>query len=408
MKRWQSKAVALLALGMSLGMAVSAYAKVKEYDDGRKAEGNWVADKLEGPGRFYYTDGRRLEAFWVHHSLEGPGIIYEKDGSRRIWSYFDNKLNGLAVTVNKDGTTSNPGVWEMDSEKKDITLESWDGAKGIHYYAEDKTDINDGQAIACYPTGSIYIGDFKNGKRDGWGTFYYADKGWHTGEWKNDMRNGVGYYSFPNDSQYLYKAGIWTNDQCEGGTLSYDKEDGVLISMEKNNKANGPGVLIKGDKTVLFCEYKDGKIENSNPDIYTNQEGHQYIGVTNGKNGSGLMLTKSGAVHIGNFKDGNAEGQGFHYWPSSETPWCIYEGSFKTNQRTDGTLFWPYGTYFKGTFQEDGAGGLAYKNGIYRSFQSYSEGSYDVNSKLYTGSYTSFNKDGSSTITKYKDGKKQQ
>lgn len=403
MKRWKMAAALILMLGLSAGTAVGAYAQEKELDNGNKAEGLWISDKREGPGRIYYKDGRVFEGFYVHDSLEGAGIIYQTDGARNIYSYYNNKANGLALKISKDGEAK-ASFYEDHKLKEDMELQSWELIDGTHYYAKAKTDIDGGKAIAVYKDGTIYVGDFKNGKRNGWGSCFYSNGSCHTGEWKDDAKDGVGYLSFSQDNSNLFMTGYWVKNKRQGGGYQYNKKNCTLVNIHKDGKAEGPAAYIKEDNSVTFCTYKEGKLseDDSAGDVYTDDKGNRFLGVKDGKNGTGLEVTSKGIVYIGDFKDGQAEGNTLTYWPDTKV---IFQGTVKAGMGVEGTVSWPHGSWYKGTFRDDEKN--TKEKGIWRSLDKhyYYEGTLTPDNKFDTGNLTFFNKDGYSGVKKYKDTK---
>lgn len=402
MKRWKFKTVTILTLCMSLGIAAASYGETRTTNNGTKIEGTWISDNQEGPGRIYYSDGQVFEGFWHKGKLEGTGISYETDGSKGIWFYYNDQTNGLGLRI-KSGGEVDAGIWEDHKRKEDASLSYWKDSEGTRYYAKNKEDINDGKAIALYSNGRIYLGEFHNGKREGWGTLYYTNGDWHMGQWKNDMKNGAGYYSFNKDYDALYHMGIWKDDKQQGGDVQYGKDDNTLITNNKDDLAEGPSVLLHADGSAVFYEYKNNKISNNNPEIYTDHDGCRFIGGTDGKSGSGLRLMKSGSVYIGGFNDMKPEGYGFCFWPDSRN---IFEGQWKNGKRTEGTIVFFSGGFYTGTFWDGEQNRM--KTGDYRSFRRFETGTCSSeDSSLVTGTRITFNKDGSSSTTTLKDGIKQ-
>ena len=104
-----------------------------------------------------------------------------------------------------------------------------------HYYGD--TDLREKRDVDS----SVYIGNWKNGKKHGKGswTYYHPGKSnqrWrivYEGEWKDDKRHGEGYcYYDPGDSY----TGEWANDKWEGkGTFSH-WAGGIQEGLWKNGK----------------------------------------------------------------------------------------------------------------------------------------------------------------------------
>lgn len=49
---------------------------IYEWSDGRKFEGQWKNNKMEGYGVFTWPDGRRYEGEYVDDKKEGKGVFY--------------------------------------------------------------------------------------------------------------------------------------------------------------------------------------------------------------------------------------------------------------------------------------------------------------------------------------------
>lgn len=49
---------------------------VYEWSDGRKYEGQWKNNKMEGYGIFTWPDGRRYEGEYIDDKKEGKGVFY--------------------------------------------------------------------------------------------------------------------------------------------------------------------------------------------------------------------------------------------------------------------------------------------------------------------------------------------
>lgn len=396
MKRWKIAAAAVLAMGLSMGMSAGVYAQEKEYSNGKKAEGVWISGKQQGPGRIPTKNGNELEGFLCNDSLEGGAICYNIDGSRYIYTFYDGLTNGIGLAITKDNKVF-PLFYEDGKQKESVTVNNWEGTDGTLYYARKKEDLMDGKGIAIYPfENTIYVGEFKNLKREGWGTLFYPNKDRYIGEWKNDTMDGPGFYAYPKFSYYLYKSGIWTKGKCQGGVYYYSSRDTILIGTETDDLLQGTIAQINADGTTSLYEYKDGKPSGKSK-IYTDKEGNQFVGVKKGKTGSGLKLSKSGTVSIGNFRDGLPNGQVFTFWPDSL---IMYDGVCEAGKRTAGTLFWPYGRSYAGTYREDKSS--SFFIGRERDFRALADGVFSETSNFSSGTYTRYYKDGSCETKTYK------
>ncbi len=200
---------------------------------------------------------------------------------------------------------------------------------------------------------------------------------------------------FPEGGDYLYKSAVWTKDKCQDIVFYYTEDDNIYLVPNKDSKDHGLGVKIEADGTVVFLEYKDGKVTNAKPDMYEDTTGNLYAG-TDGKKGSGVKVTKQGKIQIGSFKDGYLDGQGFVY---SVDSMARDEGIYKRGLLAEGVSIQANGSYYKGTYEY--GKGSPWGKGFYRSFRESMEATFGD----YTGIHTIFNKDGSSTKDFLMDGK---
>ena len=113
--------------------------KIKKYKDG-KYEGEFVNDKREGKGIFYYIKGNKYEGEWKNDKRHGKGKMYYTSG--------------------------------------DI------------YDGDYKNDKKEGKGITYFNTGNRYEGDFKNGKREGKGIYYYKSGNREMGDFLKDKPIG--------------------------------------------------------------------------------------------------------------------------------------------------------------------------------------------------------------------------
>lgn len=386
---------AAVTLGLAMGTAFGAYAKEVVHSGGEVSVSTWVDGKEQGPVRTVFKDGSVVWAFSSDNRAVGCMVAYGGDGPDAVWLSSGGELNGLGIGILKNGTQK-ANFYEDDEIKQSVRLKSWTTANKIRFYAREESDIDDGKAIAVFPSGDIYVGDFKDGMRSGWGTYFYSsDKTWYMGEWKDGLMDGVGYMTFPDSSLYLYKSAVWTKGKCQNVVFYYTEKDEVFLAANKDNIAQGPAAIIKADGTITLREYKDNKISNAEPKIYADKYGNQYIG-TDGKSGLGLKVTKRGDIQIGSFKNGELDGQGFVYWGDRMRR---DEGTFKQGSCTEGVSIWANGSYFKGTYKDYLRS--QYDQGIFRCFTYSKEGEFNKYNELETGIYKIFQKDGSATKKVY-------
>ncbi len=138
--------------------------------------------------------------------------------------------------------------------------------------------------------GSVYEGNFKNGKRNGKGKCTAANDVVYEGDWKDNKRDGVGKAAYKvkgydfGGRNWSYE-GLWKKDSIDGrGTYIYSNGNSYTGEV-KNNKLDGKGRMVLKDSTVYECQWKD-----------------------NAMNGKGNILFKNGDVHTGTFINDKLEG----------------------------------------------------------------------------------------------------
>ena len=77
--------------------------------------------------------------------------------------------------------------------------------KFITENGEEKTTSRgySGKAVAQYPNGDTYDGEFMDGIRESRGTYRYAAKGEkYDGEWKKNLKHGIGRMTYETAGEY--------------------------------------------------------------------------------------------------------------------------------------------------------------------------------------------------------------
>ena len=138
-----------------------------------------------------------------------------------------------------------------------------------------------------YPSGSRYIGEWKDGKEHGQGIFIWADGEEYIGQWMNGKKHGRGTYTYPSGSKYV---GQWMNGKKHGqGTYTYPSGD-EYVGEHQNGVRHGRGT-------------------------YTYPSGAKYVGeYQNGvRRGQGTYTYPSGAKIVGEWANGELNGYAVEY-----------------------------------------------------------------------------------------------
>ncbi len=124
-----------------------------------------------------------------------------------------------------------------------------------------------------YSDGSMYVGQYKDGKPNGQGTYTRPNGSQYVGQYKNGKRNGQGTMTLPDGTQYV---GQWKNDEMNGqGTLNYP--DGAqYVGQWKDGKPNGQGTFTWSDGSKYVGQFKDGEYDGQG--TLTSSDGSEYAG----------------------------------------------------------------------------------------------------------------------------------
>lgn len=203
--------------------------------------------------------------------------------------------------------------------------------------------------------GSIYDGQWKDGKRLGNGRFFTASGGLLEGIWNNGLhlygrvvypngdhyegqyrhmkRNGIGTF------QSLYRTveykGSWAEDKKHGFGSEILSDGSRYTGYFEGDLRHGQGTLTKANGEVYEGNFKDGK--QNGPGTWTRPDGKTYEGdwLNGVKHGKGTLTTPH-SVYVGDFVQGKKQGMGVLKCQEYR-----YEGPFLENKRHgEGLLSW--------------------------------------------------------------------
>lgn len=109
-------------------------------------------------------------------------------------AYSNGKPNGLGTARYPNGTVYT-GQWAEGKREGHGFEENL--AMGTVYEGGWRNDLKNGHGgYRLKKTGAVYDGEFYDDKKEGRGTCRFADGDVYTGQWKNDMQEGVGTYLY--------------------------------------------------------------------------------------------------------------------------------------------------------------------------------------------------------------------
>ena len=231
----------------------------------------------------------------------------------------------------------------------------YEGTPQTRYYGErNSKGLAHGQGKAFLPSGAIFEGEWKNGKRDGQGIERSAN-GAYKGEWKEDKLHGVGTYTWANGDKYV---GEWKDGRKEGqGTMTYltgDKYTGVW----NQDKRHGQGVMTFPDgreplggiweNNILRRQQLNSKTMGLEDRKYWVEISRlltsypECTGAQTGWTDCFSIIRTSGETYTGTFRDGVYGGLGILAFPieMQDVAWeDLYIGEFANGQRTGSGLY---------------------------------------------------------------------
>lgn len=160
-----------------------------------------------------------------------------------------------------------------------------------------------------YPSGSTYVGGFKDGKLHGFGKYQYHPSGdLYEGEWFADMKHGQGTYTYEGGDTF---SGEWRAGKKHGkGSYNFATGD-EYVGNWKDDKIHGYGVFTiarNGNRYEGNWEesyrHGQGKLISGTGDVY---EGNWSKGK---EDGLGVLTYANGNMYAGEWKAGQMDGKG--------------------------------------------------------------------------------------------------
>jgi hypothetical protein len=184
------------------------------YSDGSYYEGHLKDNSKHGAGRHVAADGSEYQGMYVHGKPHGEGIFSYPDG-RRKKVLFDNGRLVESRFINHDSDENGCVYGEFEYSGR---YSGWFRGNKI------KGFVPHGRGIMKYSNGSMFSGQWENGRMHGNGTVRWEDGSMYSGQWVNGKRTGYGTYTWPNGESYV---GEWKENQiC--GTGIYHYENGTI------------------------------------------------------------------------------------------------------------------------------------------------------------------------------------
>ena len=147
--------------------------------------------------------------------------------------------------------------------------------------------------------GTIYVGEWKDGKREGQGTYKWADGDKYVGEWKDGKFHGQGTFTFPKPGSYAIKSGKFDGNKYKYVGIIFQQK---YVGEFKDDKKNGRGTQTDHIGNIYVGQFKNGL-----------------------KHGQGTHTFANGHKYVGEWKDGEYHGQGTFIWKDGRVDKHIWE-----------------------------------------------------------------------------------
>lgn len=184
------------------------------YRNGDIYTGDWTNGKSSGKGKYIFIDGDVYEGDFVNGLFNGQGKLTRSDGSYYDGEWQNSKKHGVGITYSSGRKMK--VYYENNTLIRDEAINSDVVITSNSPTTQTTTKILDCNKEYCHNTlgslkykdGSVYTGEFINGKGEGNGKCKYANGDKYEGGWKNHAPHGQGIMHFAKGTIY---AAIWDN-----------------------------------------------------------------------------------------------------------------------------------------------------------------------------------------------------
>lgn len=229
-------------------------------------EGSWAYGKLHGYGSEKHSSGWQYSGFWVMGKWEGRGVMHYADGTTYEGSWKEGMRHGAGKLIERQPQQPDklPQIPDKLPQIPD-KLPQLPDKPPLPKLPSQKLTVDPPQGSAAVEGVVLYDGDWVNDKQEGRGTMRYSDGSVYVGQWRDGKRNGIGTYSTkllnePDESKYEKYDGEWVADRKQGRGLSITP-GGKYEGTFKDDRYNGLGLLTLADGTVLEGRWLMGSLE---------------------------------------------------------------------------------------------------------------------------------------------------
>jgi len=248
-----------------------------------------------------------------------------------------------------------------------------------------KGNCQNGYGTSTFPNGNKYVGDFVDGKFHGLGIFYFTDGNKYIGDWVEEVREGKGRMKFKSGAEYF--GGFHRNKFHGMGMMHYADGSSYDGSWE-NNKPHGEGVFVFADSSRYEGSFWEGHRHGFGLMVYSDGSFFEGQWEYNKRNGQGVMTFSSGEEVRGEWEEGLFQGEwsrlsfeedttslrncNLQFCAAGRGKYYYTDGSkyigdfFNGNPEGDGTIFYKSGDRYEGGWKNNaphGKGIMYYLDG---------------------------------------------
>ncbi len=188
--------------------------------------------------------------------------------------------------------------------------------QGIRYYRRGDVylgwfveGLRQGEGRLKFAEGHDFLGQWKADRREGFGRMRWRNGDRYEGQWHRDQPHGKGTYTFADGRRY---EGYFVNGQFEGFGILYYPDGSQYEGMWRNGKKNGEGTWLSASGEQWHGQWIDGQrldatFSEKNP---PNTAPLRDCNTIHCADGLGTYTFADGSVYQGQFRDGYPAGQG--------------------------------------------------------------------------------------------------
>lgn len=179
-----------------------------KYANGNFYSGNWENERRSGRGELIYANGDKYKGDFFNDYPHGQGTMIYNSGAKYIGEWQNGKENGSGTFYTAQGQPIN-GQWARGQLQ-----ENWDQLTAD----VDTLSVRDCNRAYCdnitgkykYRDGTLYVGQFSQGRPQGEGVVIYPNGDRYRGAWYEHSRNGKGIMYYASGR---IMGGIWSEGQ---------------------------------------------------------------------------------------------------------------------------------------------------------------------------------------------------